>query len=272
MVPKIFRQPIETSFELLQALKQCAADLLWPPVCATCPRPLALVDDQNDLAAHFCPQCQSTVRLLPLWACPLCARPWPEETNHTCGDCLTNPPPWQGAKVAASYEGSVAHSIARLKYYGALDQTHVLAAVATSALTSGLTSAQREVDSGFFPDLIIPLPISEHRFATRGFNQSAELARLIYAPWAKLISENFLVRTKGEVPQAALTAKERAQAIKGSFQVTGEVRGRRILLFDDVLTTGATLGEATETLLARGASQVNVAAVARTCLHSWRLW
>lgn len=245
------------------------ADLLWPPVCAVCPRCLALAAAPDDPAAHFCPECLQELEFMPEAGCPVCGRPFFNSESHLCGDCLAGPPAYQSARAALIYSGAAAQSIVRLKYHGDKIQIKALTALAGRRLTAPL----RADGPGPLPDLIAPVPISSRRRAERGFNQALELALSLYRPWRKLIDENALIRpADGDVHQAALSAEERRKAIRGCFKVpdAGRVKGARVLLFDDVLTTGATAGEAARTLLAAGAARVEVVTVARTILKGWR--
>lgn len=251
---------------LWRRLLSAAADLLWPPVCAACPRLLPLAVSGNAPEAHFCSECLERIEFMPQEICPLCGRPYFNEVaGHLCGDCLAAAPPFASARSALLYCGPVARSIARLKYQGDLSQKASLAALSSHFLAGA-------VEPGFY-DFIIPLPISPQRLAERGFNQAAELARAIYRPHRHSINEEILIRcTDGRRHQAALSGSERRRALQGHFRVPQEalVRGRRLLLFDDVFTTGATASEAAKTLMKAGAEQVDVATVARTVLQFWR--
>lgn len=205
--------------------------------------------------------------------CPVCGRPFYNSEGHVCGDCLADPPSYGRARAAAVYRGGLSRSIAHLKYGGELHQLRALAALTGAALIAALPVESGPDASEAVYDLIVPMPISKRRLAERGFNQSAELARIIYRPWAALINEGALLRiSDGQAHQAALDARRRRKAIRGCFKVPDpdRVKNARILLFDDVLTTGATAGEAVATLLKAGACRVDLATVARTVLESWR--
>jgi ComF family protein len=246
---------IRMSLKVFEAL----ADLWWPPVCAVCPRALPLPPAGAGWRGCFCPACRETVELLPAAICPVCGRPFYHSAGHLCGDCLADPPPFQTARAAAVYQGAAAISIGRLKYHGDLTQTRALA---------GLAAAIPEVSDW---DVIAPMPLSPRKLAVRGFNQALVLARAAFP--GRPLEPRLLSRpSEAELPQAALTRGQRQRAIRGSFHVPapGLVRGARVLLFDDVVTTGATAAEAARTLLAAGAKTVHLAAVARTVLDSWR--
>ncbi|MDR2934640.1 MAG: double zinc ribbon domain-containing protein [Candidatus Adiutrix sp.] len=240
---------------MLEAL----ADLWWPPVCAVCPRALPLAPAGSGWRGCFCPACQDTVELLPASVCPVCGRPFHHAAGHLCGDCLADPPPFLTARAAAVYKGAAALSIGRLKYHGDLTQVRALA---------GLAAALPETSAW---DVLVPLPLSPRKLAARGFNQALVLARAAFP--GRPLEPGLLSRpVEAELPQAALSRRERLKAIRGSFRAPapGLVRGARVLLFDDVITTGATAAEAARTLLAAGARAVHLAAVAMTVRDSWR--
>ena len=250
-------------------LVKTLADLLWPPVCAVCPRCLTLTDDPADPASHFCPECLEELEFMPAAGCPVCGRPFFHADDHLCGDCLAGRPVYQSARSALVYAGAAARSVVRLKYHGDKSQLKTLADLSGKRLTAPLLPGGDDPE----PDIIAPMPISAGRLAERGFNQALELARTLYRPWKKMIDETALARpTDGDLHQAALGAEERRKAVRGCFKVPepSKVRGARVLLFDDVLTTGATAGEAARVLLAAGAARVDVATIARTILQSWR--
>jgi predicted amidophosphoribosyltransferase len=154
----------------------------------------------------------------------------------------------------------VAASIGRLKYGGDMTQVRVLAGLA-AALPEQLPTW----------DVIVPMPLSPKRLATRGFNQALVLARAVF-PGRPLETRLLNRPAEAELPQAVLTRRQRQRAIRGSFQVSAPalLRGAEVLLFDDVVTTGATAAEAARTLVAAGARAVHLAAVARTVLDAWR--
>ena len=236
-------------------LLESLADLCWPPVCAVCPRALPLAP--AGWSGCFCPACLATVELLPAAICPVCGRPFYHSAGHLCGDCQADPPPFQTARAAALYQGAVAISIGRLKYHGDLTQTRALAGLATA------------IPEAAAWDVIVPIPLSSRKLAARGFNQALVLARAAFP--GRPLEPRLLSRPlEAELPQAALTRGQRRRAIRGSFRASDSVRGARVLLFDDVITTGATAAEAARTLLAAGANAVHLAAVAMTPRDSWR--
>ncbi|MGL4208249.1 MAG: ComF family protein [Candidatus Adiutrix sp.] len=234
------------------------ADVFWPPVCATCPKFLPLSDDGFSPQTYFCPECLSTIEFLKN-TCPLCARPLSGDRPHLCGHCLKTPPLYDSVLSACLHRGAAAKSINLLKYYGQLRQLKPLAALVHTALGFSNLSF----------DLMAPVPLSPKRETQRGFNQSFELSQAIfgYSPNMSVIKRE----KDGGFHQASLTAKERQRAIVGHFKVLAPalVEGQRILLFDDVMTTGATASEITKVLKEAGALEVHILTVCRTPLHFW---
>ncbi len=115
------------------------------------------------------------------------------------------------------------------------------------------------------PDVVVPVPLHERRLRERGFNQSLELARGLAGRTGIGLAATALSRLRDTVPQARLERAERLLNLKGAFAADPrQVAGRRVLLVDDVSTTGATLVECTAALLAAGAATVDVAVLART--------
>ena len=251
-----FTRRLGRPFKSLKAPARAAltalADLWWPPVCAVCPRALPLAAPHEGWRGHFCPDCQATVEFLPSSLCPVCGLPFRHSAAHICGDCQADPPPFNSAQSAAVYLGAVARSIGLLKYHGDLTQARALA-----ALTAAIPGPPPE------RDVIVPMPLAPRRLAARGFNQALVLARAAF-PGQPLAPRLLTRRVEAELPQATLTRRQRQTAIRGSFAASGLARGLRVLLFDDVVTTGATAAEAARTLLAAGARTVHLVTVAKS--------
>jgi ComF family protein len=116
-------------------------------------------------------------------------------------------------------------------------------------------------------DLIIPLPLHSERLRERGFNQSTEIAARLGKCLKLPVDRSTVLRTRATPPQAELPLKERHKNVRGAFECRGDFSGRRILLVDDVMTTGATLNECARVVKLHGASTVRVAVAARALKH-----
>ena len=230
----ILPQPLRT------ALNRVAAHLL-PGSCLLC-----AADSAADL---LCPACAADLPQLPAALCPQCG----EETTlgERCGACLKDPPAFARTVALFRYEFPVDRLIQALKYGHQLS----LAAWFGARLGQILVAADH--------DLVLPLPLHPSRLRTRGFNQSLEIARPVARALGHPIDPILLTRTRATPPQADLPFTERARNVRGAFECAGDLAGRRILLVDDVMTTGSTLREASRILKLHGAGQITVAIAAR---------
>jgi ComF family protein len=178
-----------------------------------------------------------------------------EGVDHLCGPCQTEPPPFDRARAAALYdeEGPSGRAIKSLKYGRRLEMLPVMQHWLKRPLCLELV---READ------LLAPVPLHPSRLRRRGFNQSLLLAQAF--PEAHLERE-LLIRVRPTPPQTGLNSKERRENVKGAFAVPRPelVKGKRILLIDDVFTTGATVRECAKVLRKAGANRVDILTVAR---------
>ena len=192
------------------------------------------------------PRCRSCGREIPGLT--------PEETALRCDGCLRRKHPWDRGRAALRYEGAGRELILSLKHGDRLDLAPVLA---RWMLAAGPELAAEA-------DLAAPIPLHWTRMLTRRSNQSAELARALcrLAGRRAVFAPGLLFRTRRTVSQGAGNRAARIANVKGAFGLgrrgRARVRGKRVLLIDDVLTTGATLAEATRTCLEGGASGVDV--------------
>jgi ComF family protein len=152
------------------------------------------------------------------------------------------------------YGGRLAHSLHRLKYYGQLSVARSL-----GSLMSGHLRALR-------PDLVVPVPMHRARLRSRGFNHSTELGRYACRCTDIPLTTTSLKRTELTVPQARLPLHRRQALSSRSFRVAKpkKLSGKKIVLLDDVMTTGATATACSRTLLRAGAAEVSVVVLART--------
>ena len=214
---------------------QCAVCGAWPaePLCADCLGRYAM----------------------PLPRCPRCALPVAAPARP-CGACLREPPPLQSCLAAVSYDYPWSDLIARYKF-GA-DPGWALVLAPLMHRTAGAAQALRQAD------LVLPVPLSRERLRQRGFNQALELARQL-AP--QQTRADVLLRARDTPAQSTLPREQRLRNMRGAFTLAPEqgaaVRARRVLLIDDVMTTGATLHAAAHVLLAAGATAVDALVLAR---------
>ncbi len=198
----------------------------------------------------LCPACTASLPRLPAQRCPVCALPTPD--SHVCGACLKKPPHFDATQAILRYEFPVDRLIQSLKY------AHRLA----SADFLGGLLAQAAIL--FRPDLIVPVPLAPARIAQRGFNQALEIARPLERSFGAPLEITHILRRRDTTPQASLPWKERATNICHAFECHIDLTGKTVLVVDDVMTTGATLGELARILRAHGAARVENLVLART--------
>lgn len=203
--------------------------------------------------------CDSCAASLPriAAACPVCASP--SAGGGVCGACLACQPPFVATVAAFAYAFPVSRMLQRIKYDGRL----ALAEWAGGALAAAVRVALAGRDGREWPDRVVALPLSSARQRERGFNQAREIAVHV-ARGTGLPLADPLARVTTGVPQATLPWGERRRNVRGAFAVTSNVRGARVALIDDIMTTGATLAEAARTLIDAGALAVECWVVART--------
>jgi ComF family protein len=177
--------------------------------------------------------------------------------EYRCGACRAHPPPFDHARAIGRYEGPLRQAIHLLKYRGKLYLKQPLLRLAIAHFDAHFP--------GTVFDAIIPVPLHRERLMQREFNQAAVLAQGLARHLNVPVLERLLVRVRSTRPQVELSGSERRQNVRQAFAVTNAValRDAVVLVVDDVLTTGTTLGEAAMTLKAAGAKQVDVFALAR---------
>lgn len=198
----------------------------------------------------LCQACETDLPRPSSPACPRCALP----TLHgeVCGRCLVRPPYYDATSAAFRYAFPIDKLVQSFKY------GHRLALAGYFGRQLAWLS---EIGAA---DLIIPLPLHPLRLRERGFNQALELARPVGKACRIPIDARSCSRIRHTAIQADLPWRERARNVRGAFHCTSDYTNKRLLLVDDVMTTGASLNELARTLKLHGAAQVALLVVART--------
>lgn len=227
------------------------ADMLFPPACPSCQEPTA---DRDTL----CPECWTGVDFI---SPPLCDRlgirlPYATGERMVSAAAASRPPAYSRARAVGHYDKTLRKLIHALKFHDRHEVRHLLASWMCRAGAELIADA----------DLIIPVPLNRRRLLFRRFNQSALLASELARRTGLPVNPMALERTRRTRSQVGLTAKQRQKNVRGAFQVPASqrhtIKGRRILLIDDVITTGATAEACTRALLGCDAANVDVLAVA----------
>jgi ComF family protein len=231
---------------------RAALDLVMPPRCPTCGVRVAE-------PAALCAACWATVPFIMRPFCEKTATPFALDAGPgaVAPEALQHPVPWQRARAAMRYEGAAAKLVQLLKYG---DRHEVVPLMAGAMLRAG-------GDVLCDADMIIPVPLHPRRLWMRRFNQAALLAHAVGARAGKPVAVDVLRRRKSTPPQVGLRREQRARNMAGAFVVPpskrGVLTGRRVVLIDDVYTSGATLAAATRALRRAGAHEVDVLVFAR---------
>ena len=233
-------------------------DVILPQHCYQCGQPI-----DSARRGGFCDRCWHLIRLITPPYCPCCGEPFRSpialtySPEYRCGACRAQPPAFDHARAVGRSEGPLRQAIHQLKYRGKLQLGQPLLELAIAHFED------------YFPgsvfDLIIPVPLHRERLMQREFNQATivaqGLAQQLHAP----VLERGLVRVRATRPQVELSGRERRQNVQQAFVVTptAALEAKRVLVVDDVFTTGATLEEIARTLKLAGATRVDVFTLAR---------
>ena len=191
--------------------------------------------------------------------CNCCGLPFEYDVGNEalCGVCLFERPPYAKARAAFRYDEHSSKLVTRFKYS---DQTHL-------ARVYSVWLAKAAGDILANTDIIVPVPLHYFRFVQRRFNQSALLAQAISKKTLIKHRPDIIKRKRYTISQTGLTRSQRAKNVKGAFNISERakkiIKGKNILLIDDVMTTGSTVEQCAKILLRSGAMQVNVLTLAR---------
>jgi ComF family protein len=232
------------------ALRQML-DFALPPRCPGCG---AITREPH----RFCLECWRSLTFLGEPCCARCGLPfaYPAAGEAECGRCIAEPPPFDRLRAAVAY-GDVSRDIAlRLKYGGRPGLAETLAHF-----------MKRHVGAGEGDVLLVPVPLHRWRIWKRGYNQAALIASALSRSTGLPAGLDLLERTRATPPLKGLGRRERALAVRGAFKVApqskGRLAGRRIMLVDDVFTSGATAAACARALKRSGAAFVEVLCWAR---------
>ncbi len=225
-----------------RALASAALDLLFPPRCVAC-----------GLGGSFlCDACLARATPVPEPQCNLCGQPI--AGGPLCVRCAESPVAGGGLRAVFVYAGPVQAAVRALKY-------HNMRVVADPL---GATMARRLATWGVEPDIIVPVPLHPRRLRERGYNQAELLANALGRETGVSVRPEALARMRDTPAQAkSASAVERRRNVTDAFVARDVVKGGRLLLVDDVCTTGSTLSACAEALLTAGAAQVWGLTVAR---------
>jgi ComF family protein len=230
-------------------------NLLFPPRCPSC---------REDVAAPgaLCGVCWKALSFIAAPMCAICGHPFEFSLGEQaeCGECMRRKPAYAKARAVLRYDEHSSRPITGFKFS---DRT-----VLAPMFGDWLARAGAE----FLPraDALVPVPLHWRRLLWRRYNQSALLAHAVSRKTGLTVLPDILTRRKRVKPQAGLTRRQRLINMRGVFAVhprrKASIAGKRLVLIDDVITTGATLNHCAKALLKAGASEVYVLTLAKTVL------
>lgn len=204
-----------------------AIDWVFPPHCLGC-------GNEGEI---ICPECYATIKRVPANVCPYC-NAYVSTTGH-CPNCGNRKPAYNQYRAFAFYGGVIREAVHHLKYQNDVGVARVLAGY----LLKVIQTENWEID------LVVPVPLSKHKLDQRGYNQAERLASPVAEALKKPLSTNALLRIKENASQVDLDVLSRRENVRGVFEANPVlVKGKKILLIDDVYTTGATLESASQAL------------------------
>lgn len=216
---------------------------LFPPQCVCCGKE----------GSTICDECLSGLRPVGKHFCPRCGKPL-DKGKH-CRLCAGSDFRFQASRAPYLYEGAASAMIKALKFNGCRNLAPILAD----------EMAEFWQELRWDADMIVPVPLSRQRRAARGFNQSELIGAFFSQKTGIPMCKNALMKIRDTDAQVGLNADERRKNLIGSFAAEPTlVRGKRVLLLDDVMTTGSTFAECTAALLDAGADSVNCISAATT--------
>jgi len=231
---------------------RAAARLLFPPVCLAC---------QSQVAepGMLCGTCWPSLRLTEQPWCPVMGTPLSHDMGEgfLSAEAIATPPPFARLRSAAIHTGLARRLVGDLKYR---DRTDLAPWMARWMMRTGADLADEA-------DLVMPVPLHRRRFFQRRYNQSAELARNVASLAARPFAPDLVQRVKSAQQQVGLGAKQRQDNVRGAFRVDARAKtklsGKRVLVIDDVYTTGATVAAVSRVLRRNGAVAVDVLTFSR---------
>jgi ComF family protein len=236
----------------LIVLARGGVNVLLPPHCMACEMPVAT-------SGTLCAQCWGKLRLIERPYCERLGTPFAYDLGEGAlsAEAIADPPPFERLRAVAAYDDMARKLVHGLKYGDRLDLAQWMARWMVRAGGELVSSA----------GVVVPVPLHRRRLWSRRFNQSAMLALAIAEVAGKPFAPTALRRIRPTQQQVGLSARERAENVRGAFRVVESERiavaGRRVLLVDDVYTTGATMKAATRALLRAGAEAVDAVVFAR---------
>lgn len=225
----------------MKQIKEKYLDILYPPRCPACN---GILQDRN---RRICPECEKTFHPITEDYCLRCGKPVGETVEY-CAECRRRERSFDRGRGVFLYNTQMKQSLLRYKYYGSREYGRYYAEAICRFVGSDIKS--------WSPDVIVPVPLHRRKEKMRGFNQAADLACRTGAILGIPVAEDIVFKAKETRSQKQLDAEERKRNLKDAFRASCPVNGLKILIMDDVYTTGSTVEAMAECLLENGAEAI----------------
>jgi len=236
--------------KILSVIAEFVLDILFPKFCLNCGKE----------SSYLCPDCFSLIEILDRQYCPFCKGPNVVLDGKTCGRCRKSKN-LNGLFCASSYDNFIVKKMINQFKYGSLIKE--LSKPLSSLIIAHLANLEKQLN--FADYILIPVPLHKKKLKQRGFNQAEEIAKELSFALKIPVFNNVLAKIKQTPTQVELKKEEREKNVQGAFSCrnSGLIKNRKILLVDDVFTTGTTMEECAVVLKNAGAKEVWGAVVAR---------
>lgn len=228
--------------------------VLFPEVCYFCG---SLNDTKGSV---ICSKCRSSIRSILMPFCEICGLPLSKFDHCSdelfCGSCISRAPAYDRARYGVYYENDIRSAITKFKFHASLFNVRPIAECLIEAFN------RHYADESI--DVILPIPVHRKRLIERGFNQVITLSQKLSNATGIPIERTSLIKRKHTKPQVGLPRSKRILNLKNAFMVSKpeKISGKRVLIIDDVSTTGATVSEAAKAVRKAGAAYIAVLVLA----------
>jgi ComF family protein len=219
---------------------------LFPESCPVCQKP-----SYDHKTAPICTECWQSIQPYNGQKCRKCGKPLFSDISTVCGECIKDEPAFRSARSFGLYDGTLRKAINLFKYHNIKRLSKPLSEIILRIRIPRV-------------DAVLPVPLYKKRLRQREFNQSALFAKYIAKNLGITLLLDCLVKIKDTMPQVGLSSKDRLKNIRKAFGIKDKklIEGKKVLLIDDVITTGATVRECSRALKKAGAKEIYVITLA----------
>ncbi len=220
-------------------------DMLYPLKCPVCQNILSEKDERYCICSH----CRGTLPYVTQPLCVRCGKPLRQAGQEYCRDCETHRHAFARGRSTFVYEGQLREAVVRMKFQNQR--------IYIPFFANEMVQRNRHFIQQIHPDALVPVPMHPRKKQERGFDQCLLLARETAALTGIVLADDILARSRYTAPQKGLSRQERQENLHGAFTASAlQKPGGRILIIDDIYTTGATMDAAARALLKAGAEEV----------------